>query len=132
MSSNAEIGTFLFRDLHEYNKISCYKLYAELFDKKEKIIKYTKIPEKQLSELLYLVLKRIDFINENQISQESWNQAKILTDRVDVEDVSFVALTIESNGVLWTGDKKLYKGLKKQGFNRVVNFHDLKKLIKGK
>ncbi len=68
MSSSGIIGTFLLKDFQEYEKFSYYMIYIELFDKKEKILKYTKIPEKELLELLYLVLKRMEFINENQIS----------------------------------------------------------------
>ena len=107
-------------------------LYVELFDKKEKILKYTKIPEGEFLELLYIVLKRIDFINENQISKESWDQAVELTEGIDIKDVSFVALTIETNGILWTGDKKLHQGLKEKGFERVTNLDELRKLVKGK
>ncbi len=83
-------------------------------------------------ELLFLVLKRIDFINEDQISNKSWLKARELTLDIDVKDVNFVALTIESEGLLWTGDEKLYTELKKKGFNQVLNLEDLKKLVKKK
>lgn len=132
MSSNGIIGTFLLKDLQDHEKYSCYMLYVELFDKKEKILKYTKIPEGEFLELLYIVLKRIDFINENQISKESWNQAIELTEGIDIKDVSFVALAIETKGILWTGDKKLHRGLKEKGFERVTNLEELRKLVKGK
>ena len=77
-----------------------------------------------------MVLKNIQFINENQISKSSWREARELTKDIDVKDVSFVALTIEIGAKLWTGDKKLYKGLRKKGFMDVVNLEDLKKLLK--
>ena len=130
MSSGGVTGTFLLKDLREIEKFSCYYLYIEIFDKKEKIIKYSKLPEKEVLELLYLVLKNIQFINENQISKSSWREAKELTKDIDVKDISFVALTIEIGAKLWTGDKKLYKGLRKKGFMDVVNLEDLKKLLK--
>lgn len=130
MSSGGVTGTFLLKDLREIEKFSCYYLYIEIFDKKEKIIKYSKLPEKEVLELLYLVLKNIQFINENQISKSSWTEAKELTKDIDVKDISFVALTIEIGAKLWTGDKKLYKGLRKKGFMDVVNLEDLKKLLK--
>jgi predicted nucleic acid-binding protein len=130
MSSGGVVGTFLLKDLREIEKFSCYYLYIEIFDKKEKIIKYSKLPEKEVLELLYLVLKNIQFINENQISKSSWEEAKELTKDIDVKDISFVALTIEIGAKLWTGDKKLYKGLRKKGFMDIVNLEDLKKLLK--
>ncbi len=71
MNLDSRIGTFLLKELNEHEKLSCYMLYVELFDKKEKIVRYSKIPESELLELLYLVLKKIQFINEYQISQVS-------------------------------------------------------------
>ncbi|MEN0003191.1 MAG: PIN domain-containing protein [Bacteroidota bacterium] len=129
MSSNGIVGTFLLNDLKAFEKYSCYYLYVEIFDKKEKITKYSGLPEKDILELLYLVLKKIQFINEHQISKTSWTKAKALTEDIDVKDISFVALTIELGGILWTGDKKLYTGLRKKGFMDIVILEDLKKLI---
>ena len=130
ISSGGTVGTFLLNDLWAYEKLSCYMLYVELFDKKEKILKYTKLPEKDLLELIYLVLKQIDFINESQISQESWDKAKELTEDIDVKDISFVAMAIENQGILWTGDKKLHKGLKAKGFDQVVTLEELRVILK--
>ena len=129
MKADGAIGTFLLRDLQAHQKLSCYQLYVELFDKKEKILAYTKLPESDLLELLYLVLKRIEFINEDQISEASWQQADALTRDIDVKDISFVALTIESEATLWTGDKKLHRGLKAKGFERVATLQELKEML---
>lgn len=78
------------------------------------------------------MLKRIDFINERQILQKNWKKAEELTHDIDLKDLNFVALTIQSDAVLWTGDKSLHKGLKKKGFNHVVNLEELKRLIREK
>ena len=130
MSSDGVVGTFLLKDLREIEKCSCYYLYIEIFDKKDKIIKYSGLSEAEVLELLYLVLKRIQFINEHQISEQSWGKAKELTEDIDMKDVSFVALTIEMGAKLWTGDKKLYQGLRKKGFMDVVSLEDLKEILK--
>lgn len=130
LNAKGVIGTFLLNDLNKFEKYSCYYLYVEIFDKKEKIIKYSGLKEKDLLELLYLILKKINFINENQISTVSWDKAKLLTENIDVKDVSFVALSIELGATLWTGDKKLYNGLRKKGFQNVVNTINLREMIK--
>lgn len=80
-------------------------------------------------ELLYLVIKRVVFINENQISKASWEKAGKLTQDIDIKDESFVALALEMNAVLWTGDKKLYAGLREKGFTDILNTSDLEKLL---
>lgn len=43
-------------------------------------------------------------------------------------DIPFVALSIELECPLWTGDKKLLKGLKKAGFGKIVNTIELIKI----
>jgi putative PIN family toxin of toxin-antitoxin system len=129
MSSDGIIGTFLLTQLREIEKFSCYYLYVEVFDKKEKIIKYSGLEEREILELLYLILKKIQFINEHQISAPSWRKAKELTEDIDVKDISFVALAIELEAKLFTGDKKLYKGLREKGYLDVVDFIDLKEIM---
>lgn len=130
IKSNGRIGTILLKELREIETFSCYYLYIEIFDKKEKIKKYSKLEEIDLLELLYLVIKRVEFVNEDQISKEAWDKAKELTQGVDVKDISFVALTINMKAKLWTGDKKLYNGLRRKGFNDVLSTEDLEELIK--
>lgn len=130
LNSESPIGQMLVRGLVNVPKYSCYFLFVEIFDKKEKIIKYARIEEAKVLELLFVTLKKIQFVNENQISQASYETARQLTEDIDVKDVGFVALTIELNAKLWTGDKKLYKGLKTKGFEDVVNFEDLQEMLK--
>jgi len=130
LNPNSSIGEMLMRGLVNVPKYSCYFLFVEVFDKKEKIIKYARMEEAKVLELLLLTLKKIQFFNENQISAANQEQARQLTEDIDVKDVSFVALAIELNAKLWTGDKKLYKGLKVKGFDDVVNLSDLREIMK--
>ncbi len=130
IKSNGKIGTFLLKELEGIEILSCYYLYIEIFDKKEKIKKYSKLTEVDLLELLYMVIRRVTFVNEDQISKGAWKRAKELTQGVDVKDISFVALTLEMNPKLWTGDKKLYAGLREKGFHDVLSTQDLKEFIK--
>ena len=130
MKPDGVVGGILLRDLREFEKLSCYYLYVEIFSKKEKILKISKLEEKDLLELLYLVIKQVNFINEAQISDENWQKAQDLTHDIDVKDISFVALTLETDAYLWTGDKILYEGLKAKGFEKVVSTTELLKMIK--
>ena len=130
LSSNGIVGTFLLKELQDSETYSCYYLYTEVFDKKEKILKYSGLTEDELLELLYIALKKIQFINESQFSKSSWEKAKELAHDIDIDDVSFVALAIEIDAILWTGDKKLYRGLRDKGFKNIVNLEDLRQLLK--
>jgi predicted nucleic acid-binding protein len=130
MKSDGVVGGILLRDLQDVEKLSCYFLYVEIFSKKDKILKISKLDEKDLLELLYLVIKQVNFINENQISDDNWRRAQDLTNDIDVKDISFVALSLETDAYLWTGDKILYAGLKAKGFEKVLNTSDLIAMIK--
>jgi predicted nucleic acid-binding protein len=130
MKSDGVVGGILLRDLHDVEKLSCYFLYVEIFSKKDKILKISKLEEKDLLELLYLVIKQVNFINENQISDDNWRTAQDLTNDIDIKDISFVALSLETDAYLWTGDKILYAGLKAKGFEKVLNTADLIAMIK--
>ncbi len=130
ITPNGVVGSLLIQELAEFELFSCYYLYVELFDKKDKIRKASKLSEKDLLELLYLIIKRINFVNESYLSQSSWQKAKELTQGVDVNDISHVALALHSQAKLWTGDKPLYQGLKSKGFHDVMNTDDLRAMLK--
>ena len=61
---------------------------------------------------------QVNYINEKTLSVEPRQQAYDLCKDVDIKDLPFVALTIELDALLWTGDKKLKNALKLKGFDR--------------
>jgi hypothetical protein len=40
-----------------------------------------------------------------------------------------LALTLNLNGILWTGDKVLIQGLKRKGFTRVFDTDELSRML---
>ncbi len=44
-----------------------------------------------------------------------------ITQNIDIDDIDFVALTKFLRATLWTGDKKLYDGLIKANFKKLIN-----------
>ena len=102
--------------LSEHSFYSPKFVFVELFKYKEKIIKYAKLPENDVLELLYRLLKSIRMMEEDQISTYNLQQAYNLCEGVDLKDIPFVALTLDLDGKLWTKDDTLKKGLIKKGF----------------
>lgn len=90
---------------------------VELFKYKDKIVKHSQIPEEKILEALYTLLKSIHFFDEELISVESLREAYGLCKDIDEKDMIFVALAIELNAKLWTGDKKLILGLQQRRFD---------------
>ena len=111
--------------LGEYSFYSPKFVFVELFKYKEKIMKYSKLEEDELLELLHRLLKCVRIGEEERISESSLNQAYELCKDVDLKDILFVALTINLDGRLWTSDDKLKKGLVKKGF---TSFYEEKAL----
>lgn len=101
-----------------------YELFApnyiitEIFKHKEKILKYCKLSEDDFYIYLNGIIEQIRFTPLDFISLESRQQAYDLCKDIDVKDIPFVALSIELDVPLWTGDKKLIKGLEQKGFDR--------------
>ncbi|MGN6531138.1 MAG: PIN domain-containing protein [Ginsengibacter sp.] len=74
------------------------------------------------------MLTKLTFINEELIPQRDWEKAETFVADIDLDDTDFVALTKHLKGILWTGDKPLYKGLKEKRFRTIYNTQDLHKL----
>ena len=91
----------------------------------EKLIKISKLTSEELEISYTLILVKLKFINEEIIPEETWLSAEKITEKIDIDDIDFVALSKFLNATLWTGDKVLYNGLKKNGFKRIINTSEL-------
>lgn len=91
---------------------------VELFEHKEDVLVHSKLSAPEAYELLYRICARINFISEHTISQKNKLKAYKLCKGVDEDDTPIVALTLELNARLWTNDKRLMRGLRKQGFKK--------------
>ena len=68
-------------------------------------------------EVFHEILKRISFYNEELVSEDNWREAYELCKDVDLKDIPFVALSLEVDGLLWTGDELLKESLREKGFS---------------
>lgn len=71
----------------------------------------------------------MEIFKEEIIEKSNWQEAHRLTTGVDSKDIAFVALALQTGGILWTGDKKLSGHLKDLGFDRVVNTAELSSML---
>ncbi|WP_456480680.1 PIN domain-containing protein [Nautilia sp.] len=114
--------------LNLFNKYYFYApnyLIYEIFKYKHKISKLSNLQIYEIDTFFSFIINKIHFKNEKDFSISSLKQAYELCFDVDKNDISFVALTIELNGVLLTGDKKLYNGLKNKGFDKLIKMEDV-------
>ena len=86
------------------------------------------LSDSELKKLYFYLLKRMELVRENIIPVKHLLRAENLVKEFDIDDTDFVALAIHLKGLLWTGDKKLYNGLKKNNFKSVINTNEMKAL----
>lgn len=89
-----------------------------MFKHKERLTELSHLSEDDLLRLLYRLLKRLEVYPERLLKPDSLAQAADLCAPVDVNDTVHVALALSLDGLLWTGDQVLQKGLRQQGFDR--------------
>jgi predicted nucleic acid-binding protein len=93
-------------------------VFIELFKHKEDIAAASALAEADLLSVLHSLLQHVHFFDEDAVSIGSWAEAWRLCRDVDQNDTAYIALTLELDGRLWTGDKELEMGSRKKGFDR--------------
>lgn len=106
----------------EFQFYICEVTIIELFKHKEKITKLSELSEDELTKIFHSILKRLTLFKEDLIEKKNWNKAFKLCRDIDETDTPFVALTLELNGLLFTGDQKLSTKLKAKGFKSFFEY----------
>ncbi|GAB3932700.1 PIN domain-containing protein [Larkinella terrae] len=129
ISANGKIARLLTDPTLSIRRVSCHYAVVELFKHQPKIVKYAKKPLEEVIDDLSTLINNLKLYNETLIELQHWQEAARLTANVDHFDVSYVALTLQTDGWLWTGDKKLTTHLQAMGFNRVINTEELYQIL---
>jgi predicted nucleic acid-binding protein len=103
-------------------------LLNEIDKYSEKISELTKQSPYELKITKTLVLNVITFISEELIVEENWARAYDLVKEIDENDTPFIALAIQMNSKLWSGDKKLTQGLIKKKSDIILTTQDILKI----
>ncbi len=116
LSTQSSFAETLLKSEHQF--FVCEQILVEMFKHKEKIARLSKLSESDLIRFYYILLKRLYLFKEDLLSLENRKKAFELCRDVDETDTPHVALTLELDGLLWTGDKALKEGLKLKGFTQ--------------
>ena len=113
-SAESSFAKTMLRSENEF--FVCETTLVEIFDRKEKLIKASRLSSEDVTRLYCILVKRVQIYREDLISPENWKAAYDLCSDIDETDTPHVALALELSAFLWTGDKRLKEGLQEKGF----------------
>lgn len=96
-------------------------LITEIYTHEDKLIKNSKLSESEFYLYFNGIIERITFVPTDFIGISSRQKAYDLCKDIDIKDTPFIALAIDLDIQLWTGDKKLKDGLKLKGYQNFYN-----------
>ncbi len=124
-NTNGTIGDLIFNSEKVFEFYSCDYMRYEILKHWNKLKKISKLSDEQLQISYTQVISKIKFINEEIIPEEIWKYSEKIVEKIDEDDIDFVALTRFLRATLWTGDKVLYNGLNDIKFKKLINTSDL-------
>jgi predicted nucleic acid-binding protein len=125
LKSDGKIGDLLINSGGIFKLISPDFLRIEIQRHHDKLIEISKLTLDQVLEAEFQICKSISFISDEQISSVNWNLAENLVFDVDKKDVSYIAFSKQFKAKVWSGDKKLVKGLASKGFTNFISTNEL-------
>jgi predicted nucleic acid-binding protein len=129
LNSSGRIGKVLFNSRDVFHFVSCKYMLTEIDRNRIKLQTLTGLEKVELNEIISSITGRINLISEEFISKANLLKAEAIVKDVDFNDLLFVGLTLELRGKLWTGDKKLIRGLTANGFNQFFTTSQLSSIL---
>ena len=128
LSPNGAICDLLLNSLNTFEFYAPIAILDELDFHHQKLLQLSGFAENELNFLKRTILKKIDLIDLESIRESTWEKAIELTIDVDEFDAPFIALSLELDSPLWTGDKKLTRGLKRKGVDWILDTETIKQI----
>lgn len=125
LNPESKIGQIILNGSKYFTFISADQLKIEIDNHESKILNISGLNKLDYLRLLDLILKKIQFVHHLLINDINYQKANELTQKVDPDDLLFVGLAMQFNCKLWTGDKKLIKGLEIEGFTQILTTEQL-------
>jgi predicted nucleic acid-binding protein len=119
LNPEGTISDILLNSSDAFDFFAPIAIIGELEKHHKKLLRLSGYSEEDLNFLKRILLKKIELINLESITPVSWEKAIALTKDVDEFDAPFIALCLELDAPLWTGDKKLLVGLTEKGIRAV-------------
>ena len=111
LAADGRIHQTLFRSGDRFR--ICETALVELSEHKERILSITRLTAEEVR----VCITGLGRVESSPSVVQSHERAVVLCSGIDSDDVPHVALTLTLDGLLWTGDRKLRRGLASKGFD---------------
>jgi len=118
ISPKGSIASVL-KDKSNIQFIAPVYLLTEVYEHWDIIVQFTPLSKREIFEEFYFYRNKITFIDAINIPKQHKNKATEIMKDIDPKDTAFVALHLYKKHKLWTGDKKLIKGLTAKGYGHI-------------
>jgi predicted nucleic acid-binding protein len=132
LNTNSKIGDLLINSKGYFDFISADFLRTEIRSHYQKLIKISGFTIEEIHEAEFQLYKDILFISEEQIKISHWFAAETLVADIDPKDTHYIAYSKQFRCKIWSGDKKLIKGLAAKGFTNFITTDELYELRESK
>ena len=128
LSPEGTISDLLLNSTDSFTFYAPSAIIDELDKHHKKLVKISGLSDSEIQFLRRMLLRKIELIDLESIRSTTWERALELTGNVDEFDAPFIALSLELEAPLWTGDKKLIKGLKTKGIEWILDTNQIIKI----
>ena len=116
LNTNSKIGYLILNSEGIIDFIAPLYLDFEIKKYHSKIQKITGKSAAEISKIHFKIMTNISFVSEEQIQRKNWLKAYDIVNDIDPKDTPYVAFSDYLKLKIWTGDKKLSRGLINKGY----------------
>jgi len=125
LNTQSRIGQLLLNGPDSITFIAPDFLLTELHRHHAKICRITRMTSDETVVVRHIVCSAIRFVSEELISPQVLQEAEMLVADTDPKDAIYVALAMQFDCPIWSGDQKLRQGLRPKGFHSFISMDDL-------
>lgn len=129
LSPSGKIGQILIYGRKQFEFYAPNLVKVEVKRHRDKIIQLGELTDTDFEDTRDDIFDCLNFISEEQIPYEYWEEAIPIVRDTDMDDIAFVVLSEYLDAQLWTGDKKLLKGLSNMGFTKGVTTDEIYNML---
>ena len=129
LSPKGPIADVLFEARGRIQLLSPVLLKEELILHADRLALEAGVEKELFRQAIDRAMAGVRIVPDERIHLRAKEQADVLALHIDPKDVAYVALSISQQAPLWTVDKKLIRGLVRQGVRIAIDIHTMRHLI---